>query len=237
MLSKGTFSPGVLLRIGLLFAILLLIAGIRIFGLDAYLHVSQLHTVMEHLQTIPPIMFVGGMALVAVFCLPIFPLVMIAGVLFGTWWGLVYSLAGASIGASASFLLSRYLAGDWIERRLSGHKAERIRQLVFGHGWKVVLVLRLLPVFPFALLNYCLGLTGIRFTHYLGATFIGIAPACTACVVFSDSLGEILTDGAVVPAVFGAVIALLLLVGLSVIGKKTVFTRIYQDMGRWEFDE
>lgn len=228
MRSKRGVSP-VLLRIGLLAAIVLLIGWGRIAGVDIYFHAANLQTLLATLQELPPLVFVGAMALAPLLCLPILPLVMIAGILFGPWLGLVYSLGGACLGATFAFLLARYLAADWVQRRLAARNAAQLHLLVQTHGWKVVLVLRLLPVFPFAALNYCLGLTGIRLSHYCAATAIGIAPACAACVFFSDSLGQLQNGGAVVPVAVGAAV-LLMLAGLGVLGKKTVLGRFYRDV-------
>ena len=61
-----------------------------------------------------------------------------------------------------------------------------------NHGWKIVVVLRLVPLFPYTPLNYGLGLTNIKFSHYMIATFLGILPACTAFILFSSSLLDLL---------------------------------------------
>ncbi len=101
------------------------------------------------------------------------------GVLFGPFYGTLYNLAGATLGATLAFLLARYLAYDWVARR----SGKRLRQLVEGvesEGWRFVAFVRLVPMFPFNLLNYALGLTKIPLAHYVITTLLFMAPGGAA---------------------------------------------------------
>jgi uncharacterized membrane protein YdjX (TVP38/TMEM64 family) len=86
-----------------------------------------------------------------------------------------------------------------VEKKLSGPQWRRLDQGVEKHGWKIVAFTRLVPVFPFNILNYAFGLTKIRFLHYALATFICMLPACIAFIVFSSSLLDLI-KGTVSPA-------------------------------------
>ena len=101
------------------------------------------------------------------------------GALFGPIWGSVLNLVGATIGAGVAFLVARYLAGDWVTRR-SGGFLTRLIAGVDAQGWRFVALLRLVPLFPFNLTNYALGLTRIRFITYLGTSFVCMAPGAVA---------------------------------------------------------
>src|SRR5215469_338634 len=82
------------------------------------------------------------------------------GALFGPVWGTVCNLIGATLGATAAFLLARTVTGELVARRVGG----RLRRLVEGvtaEGWRFVALMRLVPLVPFNLLNYALGLIGI----------------------------------------------------------------------------
>lgn len=101
------------------------------------------------------------------------------GVLFGPVWGTFYNLTGATIGATTAFLIARYLASDLVSRKMGG----RLKQLVEGveaEGWRFVAFVRLVPLFPFNLLNYTLGLTRIRLFHYVFASYICMLPGAIA---------------------------------------------------------
>ena len=86
------------------------------------------------------------------------------GVLFGPVWGTVLNLTGATLGATAAFLVARYIAADWVEGKAGG-RLERPHAGVEAEGWRFVAFVRLVPLFPFNLLNYALGLTRIPLHH------------------------------------------------------------------------
>ncbi|MGH7534747.1 MAG: TVP38/TMEM64 family protein, partial [Gemmatimonadales bacterium] len=97
----------------------------------------------------------------------------------------------ATLGASAAFLVSRYLARGAIERRLAGNaRFAAIDRAIGRQGRKIVLLLRLSPVFPFNLLNYGLGLTQVRFTDYLIAS-IGMLPGTVLYVYYGKVVGDV----------------------------------------------
>jgi uncharacterized membrane protein YdjX (TVP38/TMEM64 family)/rhodanese-related sulfurtransferase len=126
-----------------------------------------------------PIVFMLIYALVTVLFLPGSVVTLAGGALFGPVLGTFYNLTGATLGAALAFLISRYLASDWIADKAGG----RVRQLikgVEGEGWRFVAFVRLVPLFPFNLLNYALGLTRIRFLHYSIATYVFMLPGAIA---------------------------------------------------------
>lgn len=101
------------------------------------------------------------------------------GALFGPLWGTLLNLGGATLGATAAFLAGRYLAGDWVRRR-AGSRLERLIAGVEAENWRFVAFVRLVPLLPFNLSNYALGLTRIPLTHYVLASFISMAPGTLA---------------------------------------------------------
>lgn len=133
---------------------------------------------------------------------------LIGGALFGPLWGTVFNLAGATLGATASFLAARYLAMDWVRRKAGG----RLEQLIAGveaEGWRFVAFTRLTPLFPFNLLNYALGLTRIPLPQYVLASLVCMAPGTLAYTWLGHAGREALTgDDA---AIRYALIALALL--------------------------
>jgi uncharacterized membrane protein YdjX (TVP38/TMEM64 family)/rhodanese-related sulfurtransferase len=101
------------------------------------------------------------------------------GVLFGPVWGTALNLAGATLGATAAFLVARYVAADWI-RRKAGGRLDRLIEGVEAEGWRFVAFTRLVPLVPFNLLNYALGLTRIPLGAYVLATLACMAPGALA---------------------------------------------------------
>lgn len=126
-----------------------------------------------------PLLFMGLYAIATVLFLPGSLLTLAGGALFGPVWGTLFNLTGATLGAAFAFLIARYLAADWVERRATGLMRRLVRG-VEGEGWRFVAFTRLVPLFPFNLLNYALGLTRIPFLHYLIATYVCMLPAAFA---------------------------------------------------------
>jgi uncharacterized membrane protein YdjX (TVP38/TMEM64 family) len=124
--------------------------------------------------------------------LPGLPITLVGGILFGPLWGVVYSIIGATTGASLAFFISRHVARDWIRAKLTGPRWQQLDRSVEKNGWKIVAFTRLVPLFPFNLLNYAFGLTAIGYLPYAVTSFICMLPACTAFIVFSSSLPEII---------------------------------------------
>ena len=101
------------------------------------------------------------------------------GVLFGPVWGTILNLAGATLGATAAFLVARYVAADWV-REKAGTRLERLITGVEAEGWRFVALTRLVPLIPFNLLNYALGLTRIPVVSYVLASLICMVPGTLA---------------------------------------------------------
>ncbi|MCP9831256.1 TVP38/TMEM64 family protein [Synechococcus sp. HJ21-Hayes] len=117
---------------------------------------------------------------------------MLAGALYGTWWGSVLVFLGACLGAEASFLLGRTWLRDWARRRLLAFpKLQAIEQGVSREGLRLVLLTRLSPAFPFSLLNFAYGLSEVSLRDYtLG--LIGILPG----TILFCGLGALAGDAA-----------------------------------------
>lgn len=118
-----------------------------------------------------------------------------AGVIFGVVWGAIYALIGASLGATVAFLIGRYLVKDWVLNKIAGNEKFRaIDEAVASEGFKIVLLTRLSPVFPFNLLNYAFGVTGVSFKDYVFG-FIGMIPATVMYVYFGSLAGSLARVG------------------------------------------
>jgi uncharacterized membrane protein YdjX (TVP38/TMEM64 family) len=123
-----------------------------------------------------------------------------AGAVFGLTVGTAAVSVGSTLGASAAFLLGRTLARGWVERRVAGNPRFAALDAAVGEqGFKIVLLLRLSPVFPFNVLNYALGLTRIRFRTYLLASWIGMLPGTLMYVYIGSALGSLADLGAEKP--------------------------------------
>lgn len=162
------------------FIFLLLISGIVLAVLlRDQLDVEMLETWVNDAGVAGPIVFMLIYIIGTVVFLPGSVLTLAGGALFGPLLGTFYNLTAATIGAIISFIAARYLAHDWVEKKTGG-KLRSLKQGVESEGWKFVAFVRLVPLFPFNLLNYALGLTRIKLSHYSIATYICMLPGAIA---------------------------------------------------------
>jgi uncharacterized membrane protein YdjX (TVP38/TMEM64 family) len=157
-------------------------------------------TWVESLGSLGAIAFIFLYILTAVAFFPGSILTLGAGVLFGIFLGTLYVFIGATIGAVAAFLVGRYLARGWVSKKIAGNtKFQAIDRAVSREGLKIVLLTRLSPIFPFNLLNYAYGVTGVSLKDYtLGS--VGMLPGTLMYVYIGSLAGNLATLGATTPA-------------------------------------
>lgn len=113
------------------------------------------------------------------------------GALYGVVWGSVYVMIAATLGAIVAFVIGRYFARDWVSRQLQNHpKFQAIDRAVAQGGWRIVLLTRLSPLFPFNLLNYLFGVTCISLKDYVLGS-IGMFPSSVMYVYIGALAGDL----------------------------------------------
>jgi uncharacterized membrane protein YdjX (TVP38/TMEM64 family) len=118
-----------------------------------------------------------------------------AGAIFGIVGGTIVVLAGATLAATIAFILARTVLRHRIERMIAkNNKFHAVDQALSREGTKIVLLVRLAAVFPFTIVNYAFGLTGIRLAPYIGATAIGILPGTIAFVYIGAAAASVATQ-------------------------------------------
>lgn len=201
----------------MLAAIVAVIVFVRTSGISQYLEPEKLRTLFATFGVIAPLVYIGFYTVAPALMLPGLPISLAGATLFGPVWGVVYSIIGATLGACVAFLIARYAARDWVERRLVGSRWSKLDSETEQNGWKAVAFTRLIPLFPFNLLNFAFGLTKISFPQYALATFIFMLPGTIAFITFSSSLLGLL-KGRVSAEFF---IGILLIVAVSMIPRIT----------------
>jgi len=119
-----------------------------------------------------------------------------SGVLFGVVGGSVCVSIGSVLGATCAFLTGRYLTRDWVSKQIEGNqKFKAIDSAVASEGWKIVLLTRLSPIFPFNLLNYAFGVTQVSLKDYFLASWIGMIPGTVMYVYIGSLAGSLAALG------------------------------------------
>ncbi len=163
-----------------LLILVFIVAGITlVISYRDQLDAAAMQSWIEEAGNAAPLLFMVVYIIGTVFFFPGAVLTLLGGALFGPVLGTFYNLTAATIGSMLSFLVARYLASNWVEKKTGG----RLKQLINGvenEGWRFVAFTRLVPLFPFNLLNYGLGLTKIKFAHYSVASYIFMLPGAIA---------------------------------------------------------
>jgi len=158
---------------------------------------DTLASFLEWVQGIGPwgaVLFAAIYVPAAVLFVPGSLLTLGAGFVFGLAKGTVIVSIGSTAGAAAAFLVARSLAHDWVTRRVARRPMlAAIGRAVETEGFKIVLLTRLSPVFPFNLLNYAYGLTSVPFRTYVLASWIGMLPGTIMYVYLGSAANSLAT--------------------------------------------
>lgn len=155
---------------------------------------EYLESLVEWTDSLGPAGYVIYAIVYAIAAVLFFPgaiLTLGAGAIFGVAGGFLVVLLGANLGAALSFIIGRSVAKEQIQARIEGNRLFRsLNKAIEKGGWKIVLLTRLSPIFPFNLLNYAYGVMPVKFTHYLAGTLAGMAPGILLYVYIGAAAGQ-----------------------------------------------
>ena len=150
---------------------------------------------VQGLGAIAPIAFILIYNLATVLFVPGLILTLGGGVLFGLGFGTVYVFFAATLGATIAFLIGRNFARDWVTEKMVDYpKFGAIDAAVAKNGFKIVLLTRLSPLFPFNVLNYAFGITQVSLKDYILGS-IGMIPGTVLYVYIGSLIGNIALIG------------------------------------------
>ncbi|HLV00513.1 MAG TPA: TVP38/TMEM64 family protein [Acidobacteriota bacterium] len=186
-------------------AIVLIVVLGRIYDLAHYL--QGFRSWIEQLGPWGPIVFIILYAILVTLALPGSALTILAGALFGSLLGVIVVSIAATLGAAFSFLIARYLAREATAQWLAGNERfRRLDELTERYGAIIVAITRLIPLFPFNLLNYSFGLTRVPFWTYLFWSWLCMLPGTILYVVGADAIMQLVSEGEV-PGMLFALLA------------------------------
>lgn len=169
------------------------IAAAWFAGFGNVANVEALRRTLLASGPLAPVLYVGLYVVGGLALLPGFALTLIGGLIFGPWQGLVYASIGSTLAACAGFLVARYAARSLIEAWVARRPAlGRLDSALTRHGFRIVILTRLVPMVPFGVLNYAFGVTGVGFVTYAVLSWACMLPA-TAALTFTA--GTLATAG------------------------------------------
>ncbi|MFV2061732.1 MAG: TVP38/TMEM64 family protein [Gammaproteobacteria bacterium] len=156
-------------------------------------NLSEILNIIRSWGVAAPIISILLMILQAVIApLPAYLITAANGIIFGLFWGVVISSIGALLGALVSFAITRWFYNNYSERLLKNSSTRQyIEKISSKHGFKVILIARLIPIISFDLISYAAGASTIKLSHFLVATFIGMLPATIIYTALANSFGGI----------------------------------------------
>lgn len=197
---QGLWRPIMLIAV-----IIIVLILARVFGLGKRL--GDLRDWIEALGIWGPVVFVVLYVGAVVAGIPGSAITIAAGALFGSVFGVILVSISSTLGASLAFLIARYFARDAIARWLSTkEKFGRLDQLTEKHGAIIVAITRLIPIFPFNLLNYGFGLTRVNFLTYVFWSWLCMLPGTVLYVVGTDAITSGISQGQVPWVLIGIVV-------------------------------
>jgi uncharacterized membrane protein YdjX (TVP38/TMEM64 family) len=185
--------------------LLVLLAGLALFFILGLEHALGFDALRAHRQVlaawvgqhacIAPLIYMSIYALVVMLSVPGATVMTISGgFLFGTWAGAAYAVIAATLGATILFQVAKGSLGDFLLAR-AGPGIRRMRDGFADNAFHYLLALRLVPLFPFFLVNLAPAFLGVRWTTYVAATFIGIMPAAFIYALVGSGIGTLFERG------------------------------------------
>jgi len=136
---------------------------------------EQLRDFIASYKVLAPFVYILLFTFVPLTLFPDSVLAISGGMCFGLFWGFVYTMIGAVCGGTLAFYLSRGI-GRKLVKTFSKKEADKLSTIINERGFIIVLMLRLIPLFPFDVISYGAGVSNIKYRDYLLATIVGIIP-------------------------------------------------------------
>lgn len=195
-------------RSGLVLLVLLVVALVVLAQLADLPDGARLRELVDSYGNAAPVVFLGVCALGTAVFFPKPVLATAAGLLFGVAWGSVLAIAGFTAGAMIAFTVARKLGRDAVAGWL-GERLKVLEEVFKRNGVAATLVIRLLPVLPFALANYGAGVTSVRGRHFALGTALGLVPSTVLAAVLGDALSDLGSPRSIVALSIWTVLAVI----------------------------
>ncbi len=174
--------------------ILTIIISMKILGVFEYVSIENAHKIKNYIHklgVLGPIIYIIFFVIGCVAFIPAPPMAIIAGMAFGPINGSVYTCIAALISDASAFLIARYIAKDIVQNKVKTNKSlSKIDNLVKNHGWRILIITRLVPGFPYMLQSYAYGITNIKFKSYILASWILTIPGIIAFTLVGGSINS-----------------------------------------------
>lgn len=234
--SESSLKKKAWLLIALLLSLLGLALAWRWSALSEWLDIQKLvNELREKGSNFGSLSAIAFVALASVAAIPLAIIIMVSAITFGPWLGVVYALSGACLGAVISYAIGSYLGHDAL-CHLAGKRVNRLSSRLAQRGILAIIIVRMMPIAPFAIVNMIAGATHIRLRDFLLGTLIGMIPGALAITVFSDQIVQVLANPDWVSILlFLAIVLGLILAGIFIV--RVLSEKIVKKDSRFRCDD
>lgn len=149
----------------------------NVFDIFSFDNMNELKSYINSFGIMAPIVFICMFVAATVLFVPGLPITVLSGILFGAFWGTAYVIVGSTIGVSLAFIIGRYLGRDFVKRMTEkNEKMAKLDTYIKEQGDTILIISRLVPIFPFNLQNFAYGVTDIKFSTYIWYSMIFMIP-------------------------------------------------------------
>ena len=178
-------------------ALFVTLAVVLFFRFDVRQHFTaffqqDVHAFLNTYPVLAPLAYILVYIVAIVVFMPATPMTLVGGAVFGVLWGFVYTSIATTIGGGLSFLVARHVGSDWVKNH-AGKRLQKLQAGIEQEGARFIAFTRLVPLFPFNLLNYLFGLTRISFWTFLGLSWLCMIPGTFAYVYLGYAFGATLS--------------------------------------------
>lgn len=189
--NKKKYGYGFIIKILVTSGILIsIITLLKKYGIFNFTSPTQLKEFLSEFGMYSPIIYIVLFTIVPLTLFPDSILAIGGGVAFGLVKGSIYTMIGALCGATLSFYISRILGKEIVDKLTKG-KIKELGNRIKEKGFNVILLLRLIPLFPFDIISYSAGLSDIKYRDFISATFIGVIPGIIVFTNIGDKAADI----------------------------------------------
>lgn len=186
---------------------------------------SALETGLAHYPALAPLILVGLQIVLASFVLPCGPVTMLAGVLWGFWFGVLYSLGATVVASLWTFLLGRYVLREWLHRQAQRDWQRKVLELIDRYSWKASMLAHANPVFPGSSLGYVFGASNVSLGSFAVGALLGILPLQLMLVGLGHLTKNSLVEGVHVKGIISLAAICVLIVLYRRLAPKTLARR------------
>ncbi len=174
--------------------LLVVVIAVLIFTFRDYLNIESMLSLVQQIRENPfaPFIFVIIYAVSVTAIVPASALTLISGPIFGFWLGLLLTIIGSNLGCHMSYWIAKYLGEASVKKLIKSESfIDNAKTQIEKNGFLFMMYARLIPIFPFAAVNYLSGIIGVKYKDYTIATFFGMLPGSFVYVYLSFSISDI----------------------------------------------